>query len=123
MKSLFEDVAFVVYPVSDLQKARSFYRDTLGLDETANWDDVWLEYDIGHGTLAITNTFPHLVPGTNGAIAAIEVTDLDAVGSALKEKAIAWATGPFDTPACRGGSIKDPDGNELILHYRKDKQA
>ena len=121
MKSLFEDIAFVVYPVSDMHEARRFYQDTLGLTETANWDDVWLEYDIGHGTLAITNTFPHLEPGANGAIAAIEVTDLDAVASALGERGIPWATGPFGSPACRGGSIKDPDGNELILHHRKDK--
>ncbi len=123
MKSLFEDIAFVVYPISDMRRARSFYRDALGLEETANWDDAWLEYDIGHGTLAITNTFPQLTPGSNGAMVAIEVTDLDAVASGLKEKGISWATGPFDSPACRGGSIKDPDGNELILHHRRGKPA
>ena len=123
MNPLFEDFAFVVYPVSDMAKARAFYADILELRETANWNDAWVEYDIGHGTLALTPTFPEQQPGAHGAMLAIEVKDLDAVSAFLEKKGIAWATGPFDTPLCRGGSIKDPDGNELILHYRKNKPA
>ncbi|MFH1571777.1 MAG: hypothetical protein ABIL09_27555 [Gemmatimonadota bacterium] len=37
----------------------------------------------------------------------------------LKERSIEMATGPRDSPACRGCSIRDPDGSEIILHARK----
>ncbi|AHF92403.1 glyoxalase [Opitutaceae bacterium TAV5] len=121
MKHLLEDIAFIVYPVSDVARARAFYSGVLELAETANRDNAWVEYDIGHGTLAITHTFEHLQPGAKGAVVAVEMADLDAVASILERKGIPWATGPFDSPACRGGSIRDPDGNELILHQRKNK--
>lgn len=122
MNPFFEDFAFVVYPVTDMDKARAFYTGVLELRETANYGH-WVEYDIGHGTLALTHTFPHQQPGAKGAMLALEVKDLDAVSAFLEKKGIAWATGPFDSPLCRGGSILDPDGNELILHYRKNKPA
>ncbi|MDD5350771.1 MAG: VOC family protein [Chthoniobacteraceae bacterium] len=123
MKTQFEDVAFVVYPVSDMARARAFYADVLELQETSNWENIWVEYDIGHGTLAITNSFPERQPGAKGALLGIEVKDLDAVAALLAKKGIAWSSGPFDTPVCRGASIKDPEGNELILHQRKNKNA
>jgi predicted enzyme related to lactoylglutathione lyase len=117
----YTEIAFVVYPVSDMVRARAFYAEVLGLEETANWDDVWVEYGIGPGTLAITDTFPHLEPGAKGALAALEVDDFDAVLATLEEQSVVLFTGPFDTPACRGCSIKDPDGNEIILHARKEQ--
>jgi predicted enzyme related to lactoylglutathione lyase len=114
-----KEIAFVVYPVKDVKRTAEFYTSKLGLSVTANWDDCWIEFDIGAGTLAITNTFPHLVPGAKGALAALEVDDFAAFAAELKSKGVPLATGPFDTPACKGGSIFDPDGNELIIHQRK----
>ncbi|MDX2110640.1 MAG: VOC family protein [Verrucomicrobiota bacterium] len=121
MKTLYEDIAFVVYPVSDMERSRRFYEDTLELTVTESFDGAWIEFDIGNGTLAITNTFPHLIPGSKGAIIAIEVKSIQAFGVALKNKNVDWHTGPFDTPACLGGSVLDPDGNEVIFHQRKRK--
>lgn len=121
MKELFEDVAFVVYPVSDMKRAREFYTKTLELTETSNWEDQWIEYDIGHGTLAISAMFEQLVPGTPGAILAVEVADLDKLGQELKGKGVSWHGELFETPVCRGGSIKDPDGNVLMFHQLKNK--
>ena len=48
---LFKNVAFVVYPVTNVEISRSFYEEVLGLAVTANWQDQWVEYDIGDGTL------------------------------------------------------------------------
>jgi extradiol dioxygenase family protein len=120
MKSQIQDIAFVLYPVSDMAKARAFYTNLLGLKETANWEDQWVEYDLGNGTLAITAAQPGTQPGT-GAYAAFEVKDFDAVAAALKEKRIPWSMDPFDTPVCRGGIIKDVDGNQIMIHQRKPK--
>jgi len=116
---LFKDVAFVIYPVKDVKTARRFYEEILGLKVTANWDDQWVEYDIGQGTLAITAGDATHTAGTHGATIGLEVVDLDAVLACLQTRAVPIFKGPFDSPVCRGGIIRDPDGNEIILHARK----
>jgi catechol-2,3-dioxygenase len=116
---LFKNVAFVVYVVKDVKAARAFYEGPLGLTVTANWDDQWVEYDIGEGTLAITAADATHQAGIHGATVGLEVVDLDAVLVHLKNKSVPIVNGPFDSPACRGCIIRDPDGNEIILHARK----
>jgi catechol 2,3-dioxygenase-like lactoylglutathione lyase family enzyme len=116
---LFKNVAFVIYPVKDVKLARAFYEGPLGLKVTANWDDQWVEYDIGDGTLAITAADATHKAGTHGATVGLEVVDFDTVLEHLKAKAVPIFNGPFDSPACRGCIIRDPDGNEIILHARK----
>lgn len=118
-RPLFKDVAFVVYPVANVKHSRTFYEETLGLSVTANWDDQWVEYDIGSGTLAITAADAKHQAGTHGATVALEVIDLDAALAHLRANAVSVIEGPFESPACRGCVIRDPDGNELILHARK----
>jgi predicted enzyme related to lactoylglutathione lyase len=116
---LFKDIAFVIYPVKSVKTSRVFYEDTLGLKVTANWDDQWVEYDIGNGTLAITAADATHTAGTHGATIGLEVADLDAVLDCLKTRGAPVFNGPFDSPACRGCIIRDPDENEIILHQRK----
>lgn len=114
-----KEIAFTVLPVRDVQRAREFYGKTFGLKETANWQDKWIEFDIGPGTLAITDGFEQLTPGANGAMVALEVEDLAATVRELEAKGVKLAMGPYDTPVCVSGTIKDPEGNELMLHQRK----
>ena len=118
-QSLFKNVAFVIYPVKDVKTARAFYEGTLGLKVTANWDDQWVEYDIGDGTLAITTADATHKPGVHGATVGLEVVDFEGVLDHLKAKAVPIFNGPFDSPACRGCIIRDPDQNEIILHAKK----
>ena len=65
-----KEIAFLVYPVREPKTAKRFYTDVLGFKETANWQDQWIEFDIGSGTLAITNGFTQIQPGAKGAMAA-----------------------------------------------------
>ena len=116
---LFKDIAFVIYPVKAVKAARAFYEEILGLKVTANWDDQWVEYNIGHGTLAITAADATHSAGTHGATIGLEVVDLDAALAYLKTKGVPIFNGPFDSPVCRGCIIRDPDENEIILHARK----
>jgi predicted enzyme related to lactoylglutathione lyase len=116
---LFKNVAFVIYPVKDVKTARTFYERTLGLKVTANWDDQWVEYDIGDGTLAIATADATHKPGRHGATLGLEVVDFEAVLKHLKAKKVPIFNGPFDSPACRGCIIRDPDKNEIILHAKK----
>ncbi|HET6370642.1 MAG TPA: VOC family protein [Nitrospiria bacterium] len=50
------DIAFTVYPVTNLKRARRFYEETLGLHAARVFGDEdkgMIEYDIGPTTLAI----------------------------------------------------------------------
>src|SRR5574340_210200 len=111
-------MAFTVYPVSDMARARAFYEHVLGLHVTDNYRDVWVEYDVGGSTFAITTTDMGHVPGTKGAVVAFEVSDFDAFVQRIKERAVSFVTEPFDTPVCRMAVITDQDGNHLTLHKR-----
>ena len=116
---LFKDVAFVLYPVENVKHSRPFYEDVLGLTVTANWDDQWVEYDIGAGTLAISTADDHHRAGVQGALVGLEVADFDSVLAHIRAQAVPIVDGPHDSPSCRGCAIRDPDGNEIILHQRK----
>jgi len=116
------DIAFTVLPVSSLAKARPFYEGVLGLKATSVFDkgDMgFIEYDIGHGTLAIGCGAPLFKPSKDGGAIAIEVADFDDAISSLKQKDCAFAMDAQETPVCRMAVIKDPDGNFLMIHKRK----
>lgn len=117
--ALFKTLAFVMIPVKDVKIARDFYEGILGLKVTASWEDKWIEYDIGEGTLAITPADEKHRAGVQGATVAVEVSDLAAILEYLKVKSVRIAMEPFDTPVCRGCIIADPDGNEIMLHHKK----
>ncbi len=113
------EIAFTVYAVRDVKKAREFYTRAFGLRETANWEDKWVEFDIGPGTFAITDGFAQLSPGASAAMVAFEVADFQATVKELENKGIKMSAGPFDTPVCWSGTVRDPDGNEVMIHQRK----
>lgn len=111
-------MAFAVYPVSDMARARAFYEHVLGSHVSDNHRDVWVEYDVGGSTFAVTTTDMGHIPGAKGAVVAFEVSDLDAFVQRMKERAVSFVTEPFDTPVCRMTVIADQDGNHLTLHKR-----
>ncbi|RKX32664.1 VOC family protein [bacterium] len=116
-----KDIAFYLVSVSDMAGSRAFYTGVLGLKETANWNDKWVEYDLGHGTLALTTMSEEPEKGGGGAMIALEVSDLDGAFSTLKEMGVAVPDKPWASPACRGLQIKDPDGYAILLHETKGK--
>ncbi len=120
MKPHFTGIPFVVYPVTDMTRARAFYRDVLGLAETANWENQWIEFDIGSNTLALTSTMQGAQPGAQAGAAALETPDFEATVAALKASGVKFALEPFDSGVCRFARFLDPDGNHLILHRIHD---
>ena len=115
------DIAFVAFPVTDLQRAKRFYEGTLGLKQTHVFGDeqtAWVEYDIGAGTLSIGNGAPAWKPSRDGGTVGLEVEDFDAAVSRLREDGVAFLREPFETPVCRMAAVLDPDGNAIIIHKR-----
>jgi predicted enzyme related to lactoylglutathione lyase len=111
-------MAFTAYPVSNMERARAFYEHVLGLHVNYNYRDVWVEYDIGGSTFAISTTDMGHTPGAKGAVAAFEVSDFDAFIQKMKERAVSFVTEPFDTTVCRMAVVEDQDGNRITIHKR-----
>jgi predicted enzyme related to lactoylglutathione lyase len=118
-------IDFIFYNVSSMATARPFYRDTLGLQPLGDTTgDSWQEFDLGNVTLAI-GAFEAVPSGgqQGGATVAIAVADLNATVLELRGKGVPVVQGPDEWGTCFMATIKDPDGNSIMLHQRKDGTA
>ncbi|MGB8341274.1 MAG: VOC family protein [Chthoniobacterales bacterium] len=113
-------IAFVGIPVTDMKRAREFYEGVLGLmPDPEMTGEVWTEYSIGPGTLAIASVGEQWKPSEDGTSAALEVENLEDAIARLKERNVAFEK--VDSPVCRMAVIQDPDGNKIIIHKLKSK--
>jgi len=118
----YSEIAFVAYPVTDMAHARKFYEGVLNLrpnEPLTSENPQWIEYDIGSGTLGIGSS-PHWRPSQDGPSVALEVEDFDAAGATLREHDVPIIIGPLELPVCHMATVRDPDGNKLTLHRRKN---
>ena len=116
------EVAFIGYPVTDAERARTFYEGVLGLAPSRTFGgggSVWIEYDLGPTTFAISNMGKDSwKPSSDGPNVAFEVVDFEAAIAELKAKQIPFDREPTETPVCWMAVIADPDGNKLTVHKR-----
>src|SRR5690348_12345508 len=101
---LIKKIAFTMYPVSDMKRARDFYEKTLQLIPGAVWDEgAWVEYDLpGGGCFALTTLAKDVMPSANaGGSVAFEVENLDELVARLKAAAVKMKLDIFETPVCR----------------------
>jgi predicted enzyme related to lactoylglutathione lyase len=120
---MLKKVAFTMYPVKDMPRARAFYEETLGLGPSLSGAaSPWVEFDLpGGGCLAITTVTPNEPSASAGGTIAFEVDDLPATVADLKSKGVAFAAEGIESPVCRMAIVKDPDGNAIILHKLKSE--
>jgi predicted enzyme related to lactoylglutathione lyase len=113
-------IAFVGIPVTDMECARAFYEDVLGLQPDPEMTGQhWTEYSIGDGTLAIACVGEQWKPSNEGTSAALEVENLEEAIARFEEGKIPYDK--VDSPVCRMAIIQDPDGNKLIIHKLKSE--
>jgi predicted enzyme related to lactoylglutathione lyase len=111
---------FVLYPVSDLARAASFYRDVLGLaQEIYSEEGMWAEFNCGNITLALKAGEKPPETRAGGRIA-LAVDDIHAACNELRQRGIRIVSEPRDYSVCWAMEILDPDGNLLVLHQRAD---
>jgi predicted enzyme related to lactoylglutathione lyase len=115
-----ERVDFVALYTQDLDRAKQFYGETLGLtrDERGTHPD-YPQYDIGGTTLLVTNPTAFggtFAPSLGGF--AIRVPDVAAARESLEGKGVTFAGPTIDTGVCHMAPFTDPDGNTLVLHHR-----
>jgi catechol 2,3-dioxygenase-like lactoylglutathione lyase family enzyme len=115
-----ERVDFVRIPVTDIEKAKRFYGEVLGLEQKLNSPgDDWIEFETGNVTLAVMTPHTHgyefapLPPGT----IALRVPDVAAAKAKL-EAAGVQVNEMWDSGVCYGAGFRDPDGNSILLHRR-----
>ena len=116
---MIKEVAFVAVAVTDKEKARKFYQETLELKlSTSAMDGAWVEYDIGPVTIGV-GCHPAWQPSRDGTTIAFEVDDIDAAIAKLKERGVNFDMEKMETPVCFMAQFRDPDGNKLVVHKRK----
>ncbi len=107
-------------PVSDLERAKGFYRDTLGLDLL--WENP-ASARFRCGDVSELSIFKRPATTTEHTLAHFEVTDIEGVVRDLEAKGVAFLDyddGPLKTTGhiaqvgpARGAWFHDPDGNTL----------
>jgi predicted enzyme related to lactoylglutathione lyase len=115
-----ERVDYIRVPVRDIEKAKRFYGELLGLAQNPNSpDDDWIEFETGNVTLAVMTPHTHdyeFAPLPSSTIA-LRVSDVAAAKAKL-EAAGVQVNEMWDSGVCRGAGISDPDGNLILLHHR-----
>ena len=113
-------VDFICVPVDDIDKAREFYGEVLGLEFGKQWGDMpGFEYETGNLTVAVMQSdafgqefAPHSHP------IALHVDDVATAREELEGKGIEFAQDTIDSGVCHMAIFRDPFGNGLMLHHR-----
>ena len=116
---MIKHIAFTMYLVTDMARARQFYEETLGLRLTRReaHEFEWVEYDLDGGTFALTNVKQGGTPSAEaGGSIAFEVQNVDQMVEQLRGKGVRIKLEPFSTPVCRLAVILDSEGNAVTLH-------
>ncbi|MBI2384428.1 MAG: VOC family protein [Elusimicrobia bacterium] len=113
---MIKHIAFTMYSVKDMARARNFYEKKLHL-KPAVIGDRWHEYHLGNGAFAITTALPDPQSAAN---IAFEVDDLDNELARLRKAGVKILNDDIESPVCWMAVIADPDGNSIILHEKKN---
>lgn len=108
-------IAYTLYPVVDMSRAREFYQDELGLVATAEYaDGQWVEYE--PGSCFVLTTLAAVKPSRNsGGNIAFEVDDVETLTARLQKKGVKVQMEVTDTPSHLMSVIVDPEGNGVTL--------
>jgi catechol 2,3-dioxygenase-like lactoylglutathione lyase family enzyme len=119
-----ERTDFVSVPVTDMDRAKQFYGETLGLDAVN--DTGFPEYQLGENisvylvdmeAVGQSFTAPH-----SGSIA-LRVADVAETRKELEARGVVFEGDILDTSVCHMAFFRDPDGNAFMLHRRYAPQG
>jgi catechol 2,3-dioxygenase-like lactoylglutathione lyase family enzyme len=106
-----ERTDFISVPVTDVERAKTFYGETLGLPEIEHPEQGFPEYQLGENV-------------------SLYLLDMEKVGGAfrgphvaearqeLEGKGVVFNGDVLDTGVCHMAFFGDPDGNQIVLHRR-----
>ena len=115
-----ERTDFVTVLTADMERAKRFYGETLGLPANELAHPEWPEFETGNVTLSIVDIKnigrEELTPSTSPI--ALRVRDVHEARRALEEAGVEFYTDTYDSSVCHMAFFRDPDGNALCLHRR-----
>ena len=113
-----ERTDFMSVPVTDMERARTFYEETLGIRNTSP-DAAWPEFQTGNVSLYLID--PKRIGiefSSHSAHIALRVPDVSEARAKLEAAGVGFDGDTLDTGVCHMAFFKDPDGNALMLHRR-----
>jgi catechol 2,3-dioxygenase-like lactoylglutathione lyase family enzyme len=119
-----ERTDFVSVPVTDMERATRFYRDTLGLDQVS--DRGFPEFQIGENVslyLVKLEDIGSAFSAPHTAHIALRVPDVAETRSELESHGVTFEGETLDTGVCHMAFFRDPDGNQFMLHRRYAPRA
>jgi predicted enzyme related to lactoylglutathione lyase len=118
---MFTRIHFDSVPATDVERARDFYRDKLGLTverDNPYGDGRWVFMRIpGADTLLHFDKRP-TVPRTETPALVLVTTDVDAACETLKARGVVIRQGPSNAPwepGTRWATIDDSEGNLVLI--------
>ena len=111
-----EGVDFVSIPTRDLERARCFYGETLGLRPSRHTPDEFETANVTLGLWLPEADGEPFEPNTAGI--GLRVPDVAAARRELEQAGVEFLGDTVDTGVCHMAFLYDPDGNVLILHRR-----
>ena len=113
---MLEGVAVICMPVQDIERAKSFYGDTLGLRIT-NEDGDWAEVDANGLTLGLNGREPSGARGEGGPVVTFQPqAGLEETVDDLKGQGVEVPAGISEHPWGRVATSKDSEGNDIQLY-------
>ena len=114
-----ERTDFVSVPVTDVERAAAFYRDTLWLEQVS--EAGWPEFQLGENVslyLMDPTNIGSMFQGPHTAHIALRVPDVGGTRRELEERGVEFDGDILDTGVCHMVVVLDPDENAVILHHR-----
>jgi predicted enzyme related to lactoylglutathione lyase len=109
-------IAAVWMPVQDIERAKGFYRDTLGLQIT-NEDGAWAEVDANGLTLGLNGREPSGSKGEGGPVVTFQPGgSMEETLDDLKNQGVEIPAGISEHPWGRVATFKDSEGNDIQLY-------
>ena len=114
-----ERTDFISVPVTDMDRAKRFYEETLGLPRVS--ERGFPEYQLGENVSVYLIRMEDVggsYSGPHTAHVALRVPGVAVTRRELEAKGVEFEGDILDTSVCHMAFFKDPDGNQFMLHRR-----
>ncbi len=113
-------IDIVTYCAQDGERAKAFYRDTLGLSVSTDYGPQGAEFGLKDGTtFGVWKMTDGPFRPSGGIMFAVD--DLKSAVNYYKSQGVAFENDGAiqESPVCSMAFASDPEGNTFILHQRK----
>lgn len=113
---MIDGVANIWMPVKDIERAKEFYQNTLGLPVVKE-DGRWVEFATNSLRIALNGREPQGAGADGGPVLTFQPeSGLDETVRRLKERGVDFPADVSEHDWGRVATFQDPEGNELQLY-------